>query len=376
MSLLPVAIITLFLKRHIGLTMTEILLVEGSFGLVVAVFEFPSGYLADRMGYKQALVTSFLVGAIGWTIYGIAHSVATVIVAEVFLGISISLASGTDSAMLYESLKIHKLEGDFATYSGRMRFWGQSGEATAALAAGVIFTIHPSVPFLIQACLYLTGALLMTQLQGITVNLKKVDSHTKHALAMMTYSWNNRELRNTFLLVIALGLASFIPVWLIPLHAIELGNSDYAIGIIWAIANYNVALASLASASIVKRFGLLALLCVSLILLMTGYAGLALSHATFGFAWYYCLTTMRGIFGPALNAEEQKLIPSGERAGYLSLRSLSFRLSFLLLTPLIGTITDMNGFHTTFAYVGIALTSLTAMCAFMLLCARNKTTKM
>ena len=58
MALFPMAVITLFMKHEVGLSMGEIMLLQAIFGLVTAVFEFPSGYLADRIGYRRTLVAS------------------------------------------------------------------------------------------------------------------------------------------------------------------------------------------------------------------------------------------------------------------------------------------------------------------------------
>ncbi len=52
MSLFPMPVLTLFQQDHLGLSMVEIMIVQALFGLSLALFEFPSGYLADRIGYR------------------------------------------------------------------------------------------------------------------------------------------------------------------------------------------------------------------------------------------------------------------------------------------------------------------------------------
>ena len=68
-----------------------------------------------------------------------------------------------------------------------------------------------------------------------------------------------------------------------------------------------MALASLASDRVASRFGLLPTLGACVVLVAAGYAGLALTYGTFGFAFYFLLTLERGLFGPALLHEEQRL---------------------------------------------------------------------
>ncbi|MDE0897302.1 MAG: MFS transporter, partial [Planctomycetota bacterium] len=42
MSLFPMAILTIFFRQDIGMSMGEIFLLQGAFGLAMALFEFPS----------------------------------------------------------------------------------------------------------------------------------------------------------------------------------------------------------------------------------------------------------------------------------------------------------------------------------------------
>ena len=84
--------------------MTEIMGLQAIFGLVIALLEFPSGYLADRVGYRSALLLGALGSLAGWTAHATATSFWTVAGAEVLLAAGLSLISGADTALLYESL--------------------------------------------------------------------------------------------------------------------------------------------------------------------------------------------------------------------------------------------------------------------------------
>ncbi|MDW7758962.1 MAG: hypothetical protein SCH72_14850, partial [Desulfuromonadales bacterium] len=62
MALFPMAIITLFWKDHIGLSLSEILLLQAIFSLATLLMEYPSGYLSDRLGYRLTLSLASLLG--------------------------------------------------------------------------------------------------------------------------------------------------------------------------------------------------------------------------------------------------------------------------------------------------------------------------
>ncbi|TPV96066.1 MAG: MFS transporter [Myxococcales bacterium FL481] len=359
MTLFPVSVMTLFWKHDIGMSMTEILVVQGLFGFVMALFEFPSGYIADRLGYRRALMAASALGMVGWAVYSTAHSMWVVIAAEVVLGVAMSLVSGADTAMLYESLHESGREQEFGIWNGRVRFWGQMGEGTAALAAGLLYTWWPPLPFVVQAVVSAINLGVAVTLVEPTRQRPPIENHLSQVRSMVRYAFvENRHLTAIIVLTVGLGLSSFVPVWLVPLYATDAGVPSAWIGPIWAVANYSVALGSLASHRVARHLRLIPTLGVCVALVATGYAGLAGSDGRFGFAWYFCLTVMRGLFGPLLLHEENRMIPSSDRAGFISMRSLVFRLSFLGIAPVIGASVDAHGQHPVLAVLGCALTAI------------------
>jgi MFS family permease len=361
MTLFPVSIMTLFWKHEIGMTMTEILGVQALFGLTMVLFEFPSGYLADRIGYRRTLIIASVLSILGWSIYSFANSILTIIAAEAVLGVSIAMASGCDSALLYETLKELGDERDFATWTGRVRFIGQSSEGTAALGAGLLFVWAPWAPFAAQVVVWLVALWLSIALVEPDRPMPERANHWQQVVEMLRHALlDNRRLTAVFALTIVLGMAAFVPVWLVPLYATNAGLDPSWIGPMWAVANYSVAIGALYSQRISLSIGLMPTLLACIALIAIGYTGLALSYGVFGFAWYFCLTAMRGAFGPALHHEENRLIPSSDRAGYLSLRSLLFRLLFVAVGPAVGLGVDAHGQHVVLAVLGLGMTASAA----------------
>jgi MFS family permease len=136
MTLFPMAIITLFWKDHIGLSLTQILLLQGVLSIVMVVMEYPSGYISDRIGYRVALNLAALLGMAGWAVYTVAATFAHVMVAEILIGISLAFISGSDSALLYETLTQEGAEQEYARHQGRMGGFAQGGEALERFLRG------------------------------------------------------------------------------------------------------------------------------------------------------------------------------------------------------------------------------------------------
>ena len=353
MSLFPMAIITLFWKDHIGISLTQILLLQGIFSVAMVVMEYPSGCLSDRIGYRAALNLASMLGIIGWGIYSFADSFALVLVAEIILGISFSFISGSDSALLCESLKADEKEHHYARHEGRMNGFGQSGEACGAICAGLLYATAPLLPFFIQVAVWLLAFMLTRTLVEPQRELKLPMGHFAEAWHSTRYALlKNRLLRYTILLNVVLGMASFYPVWLIQPYMQDGGVPIAWFGPIWAAANVSVALSALASYRSHLKLGDRHMALLFIMLIIAGYLGLGLVGGLWGFVFYYLLTCMRGLRGPMLLNHAQQEIPSANRAGILSLQSLAFRLSFVCTGPLVGMLADSVGIQQTFLLLG------------------------
>ncbi|HEY1374721.1 MAG TPA: MFS transporter, partial [Candidatus Binatia bacterium] len=66
-ALFPIPVITLFWKDQIGMSLTAIMWLQSIFGATAVVCEFPSGYVADRLGYRRSLVIGACFWLAGWS---------------------------------------------------------------------------------------------------------------------------------------------------------------------------------------------------------------------------------------------------------------------------------------------------------------------
>lgn len=349
MTLFPLAVITLFWKDHIGLSLSQILLLQGIFAVAMVVMEYPSGFISDRIGYRTALTLASLLGLAGWGCYTVATSFQDVLIAEILLGISTSFISGTDSALLFESLKADDREANYSRCEGRSTFFGQTGEAAGAIFAGVLYAQYPLLPFFLQIAVWLLALALTRGLTEPRRDPRPRGSHLTEAVASARYVFvENRRLRVTVMLSVVLGLSSFYPVWLIQPYMRDCGVPLASFGPVWAGANLIVALFAVSSHRLRTYLGDRGILLLITALVLGGYLGLGVAAGLWGFLFYYLLTAMRGMRGPFLLHVAQAEIPSGSRAGMLSLQSLCFRLMFALTGPLVGRYADAHGVGQTF----------------------------
>ena len=358
-ALFPMPIITLFWTDQIGMSIADVMALQAVFGVAVVLCEFPSGYLADRVGYRMSLLVGAVLWCAGWLAYAWAASFGAVVVAEVILGAGAAFISGADRALLWTSLAAAGRGGEYTRWEGRVRAAAQTSEAMSAAAGGWLYAINPRLPFWLQvpvAALGLTSIFALEEAPRPRSGGHR--SHLGRAWHIVRFTlWGHPRLRAAMALAVALGLSSFVMVWLIQPYMQARGVSVSWFGPLWAAAHLWLAGVSLASARVVDALGVRATLFGCCLLVPLGYAGLAATTSAWGVAFYLCFMTLRGLQGPILARVMQEDAPAEDRASVLSLAALLFRLSFVLAGPSIGALVDRLGMDAAFAVLAVFFTA-------------------
>jgi MFS family permease len=92
----------------------DVLLLEAAYYATIVVLEVPSGYFSDRFGRRVTLLLSSWAFCIAYLTFAAAGDFPGLLVAQVLLGLGMTLRSGTDTAMHYDSLVALGRSGDFA----------------------------------------------------------------------------------------------------------------------------------------------------------------------------------------------------------------------------------------------------------------------
>ena len=112
------AVMTLFyLKR--GITISEVLYLSVIWSVVTLVSEIPSGYLADVIGRKQTIIIGILLNLSSVLLLFVAFDFITFVFSAVLASLGSACFTGTDSALLYDSLKELKDEKSSLRVSGK-----------------------------------------------------------------------------------------------------------------------------------------------------------------------------------------------------------------------------------------------------------------
>ena len=366
--LFPIPIITLFWKDQIGMSLADIMVLQAIFGLAVVLCEFPSGYLADRVGYRRSILVGTTLLLAGWLLYTRASTFWIVALAETVLGAGSAFVSGADRAILWVSLEREGHAAQYTRWDGRIRAVSQSAEALSAAAGGWLYAAAPRLPFWLQvpsAALAWLAAAMLREAPPLSVSGGR--SHAQRAWHIIGFTlWHHRRLRAAMALSVALGLSTFVVIWLIQPYMQARGIHTAWFGPLWAVAHVWLAAVSLSSARVATALGVRQSVLLCCLLVPLGYAGLSLMHAAWSIVFYLCFMTIRGLQGPILATVMQHDAPPEDRASVLSIATLMFRLSFVIAGPPIGALVDRAGMETALGLlaVGLGAVALLAFRAF------------
>ncbi|WP_409300608.1 MFS transporter [Peribacillus sp. SCS-155] len=132
-NLIPAYVIERLFWEQRGMTIQMVVYVEIVFAITVVLLEVPTGIIADKWGRKKMIVLGALLECLMFLILVFATEFWHFTVAILLSGIAASSTSGSENALLYDSLlKIGK-EQQFERYLGRLNVFDFIAAVIAAL---------------------------------------------------------------------------------------------------------------------------------------------------------------------------------------------------------------------------------------------------
>jgi MFS family permease len=327
---------TLFLLNA-GLDIQGVFVANAIFTASMAVFEIPTGVLADTRGRRASFLLSVAVIFLGTLGYvgtaAIGGGLLLFSLWSIVLGLGYTFYSGATEAWLVDALKATGHEGGLDQVFATSSIVTTAAMLVGTVSGGVLGSIDLAVPFLVRSVLlvavFVVAFFTMHDL-GFTpkaMQLAAMPSEMKRiARASVTYGWENRSVR--LLIVAGFFQASFM-AW--GFHAWQpyfldlLGqNLTWVAGLIAAL----VSLAMIAGNSVVEWFTRYCgkrttLLLWALAIQVIATIGVGLVDSFWLAVPLYLISMAAlGVWSPVRQAYIHQIIPSEQRATVISFDSL------------------------------------------------------
>jgi len=338
--MLTMPIIVLFYQEN-GLSMQDVLTLKGIYSVAVVILEIPSGYLADVWGRKKSLILGAILGCLGFVVYSFSYGFTGFLAAELILGIGSSFISGSDSAMLYDSLLKMKREKEYLKQESRVMSVGNFAEAIAGIAGGSLALISLRTPFVLQSFIAFIAIPAAFLLLDPNQDSKKSKAGFKHILSIVKFSlWDSAKLRWNIMLSSVIGCATLTLAWFIQPYLKDLDMEVSTIGVIWTLLNLTVGFVALLAHRVEGYLGKIGTSVFIVIGISSGFILTGWFHSLIGVGVLFFFYFVRGIATPVLKDYINRITESDMRATVLSVRNFIIRICFAAIGPFLGWYTD------------------------------------
>lgn len=348
--LVIIPVIVPFLQER-GLSLSEVLLLQAVFAGFVLLMEVPSGYIADVFGRVRSLQVGALFVALGHAGFVFAHGFLQMSVCELLLAVGVSLLSGADLALLYDTEQA--LAGNDAhpeKVVRRMFVLHTSGEALAGVICSLVLLAYSldAVAWVQAAAgaLPLLFALGLHEPPGERLSRLSHAGNLREILAHLL--GRDRVLRLTLLALCIWSLGPFYAVWLLQPYWQAQGIDMQLFGYLWGALALSAALAGRLALGLERRLGVTAVLVLVGLSPVLAYLGLAWLGLVGGMLAGLLFFFARGLGLVVLRDAFNRRVPGRFRATANSFAHLGFRAAYMATAPLVGVAVEGWGLQPTF----------------------------
>ncbi len=163
--------------QTIGLSFRDFLIGEAVFSAVVLLAEVPSGWLSDIWRRRTVLMLGCFFAMAGFALLLFADTLLMAATAQGILGIAVALNSGTNTALLYDTLLENGQEHESRRLEGKRHAMMLYSIAGSACIGGFLFTIDPKLPVYMDVLMMLFAMIAIARVREPVRHQKSVEKH-------------------------------------------------------------------------------------------------------------------------------------------------------------------------------------------------------
>jgi MFS family permease len=357
--LLLMPVFVLFYEEN-GLGLQDIFIIQAFYSICVILFEIPSGYFADVLGRKRSMLIGVTFAAAGFTTYAFAYTFNEFLVVQLLLAIGSSFVSGSDTALLYDSLIQLERQDEYQKVAGRLASISNFSEGVAGITGGLLAVISLRTPLYYQVALTLLVIPLVASLVEPERKIAdRTENNFKAILRIVQYALHGHsEVKWLILYSSLIGTSTLTIVWFVQPYLKIVGVPLVWFGVSWALLQFSIGLFAINAYKIETFLGRKISLISLILLASAGYLLLSWFQTFWALPFLFIFYLVRGINGPVLNDYINKCVSSDIRATVMSVKSLVGRLMFTILGPIVGWVNDTYSLSDAFLVCGLTFLTL------------------
>lgn len=360
----------LFLLNR-GYSLVEVGIAEGIFHLTSMICEVPSGMMADLCGRKKTLAFAGIAGIISSIFMGFGDWLGFIYLGMLFSAVGISMVSGTEEAMLYDSLVEAGEEENYKKQKVNFSIIARFCSTASCLFSPVAIFMGYQNVYLLSAFLNVVQVVLALRMKEPVVTERQKERQRnpfgqigyrfkQHVHETFSFMHNHPKTMCKLLADAAIACPCYLTLMYLQEHLVNCGWPEEWIGFpmlvipmagmvgAWAASKTNIKLLSAALAcGIAGGIG-------------TAFAGngilfVAIAGAVVG-------RMVEGFFEILSGESINKELDSDQRATMISVDSMFYSVLMIVVSPVTGWLGEEFGMKVMFQIFGFSLTAATILC--------------
>lgn len=334
---------------------TDLFIIQSIFAATIVLFEIPTGFVSDKYSRKLSISLWLIIACIWYFVFSIGKWFWWFALAEFLIAVWSCFVSGSDTALLYDTLQQTQKEESFKKSSWLIASFGNRSEALWWIAGWIIWAFSLSMPFFIDWISIFIAFLISLTLVEPTIHRFQEWSNIHQIKSVLRYSIKNTKI---YLLILFSGFMSTITLSMVRFSQPFLKLNNVPVQYFWiyrAISNLVVwffgLIAHKVEAYLWSRRFMLLLIVVSFISLIWIW----LYPTLYMLPLFLIFQFVRGWSRVIIQDELHTQTDSKMRATIQSINSMFFRLCFVIFWPISWYIAEVYGFGNWLLFMGIVL---------------------
>jgi MFS family permease len=348
-------VVALYMEREL-FTLQNVALVFSVRAVLSVLLEVPTGAIADLFGRVMTIRFAFAVFILSVVTLYTAGDMGMFMVHAFFWALGMALASGTDNAFIYDTLKDDKRESEYKEINGFYRVMWMSGAAVGSVFGGYMASYSLELPILlslIPVTLAFFVTLGLKEPSYEKEDHKNIFAHMVKSSKIALKKWNIALLSLIgFLLVGFSEVTHMMKAIFYEFNGVPLVYFGYLGAATFLFASLGFYFSHWISERVNERF---------LLAFSTLFGGVMLICATYVGSWQLVALLMvlpAFVFGlrwPIIDDIVNRDVTSNVRATVMSLLNFSRQLGTAIMAPFLGYFADLYSIEAAFRLSGVAV---------------------
>ncbi len=338
---------SLYIEQEL-FTITNVALIIALGSLAAVLFEVPTGAIADLFGRKNSLLLGSFILLISVSLLWVGGSFGMILLAVILSALGGGLFSGTDSAIIYDTLKEENKEKHYKKIIGKYKSIWPFGAVIGSIIGSHLASIDLKLPILITLIPMGMALLVRFFLKEPEYEKEEHKNVGKHMFKSLGFAVKNKQIILILLIsfiLFGVGESSHLlkPIFFafknIPIVALGyIMSITFGLSAIGHYFSHDVS-EKIGDKKTILLSGVLDPILIFIATLLPGFAA----------ALFAILPSLNyGLRNPVISHMLNEEVASKKRATVLSINNLMGQLGKAIFAPFLGYFADLYSINTTF----------------------------